>query len=82
MQGLFRILVFAQDIYALYDHQTVHTRASKRARRDDEPDEHFSEIFWAPTTTTAFTAAADTTGVLREYVLRNCCATYTLFPCS
>ena len=32
--------------------------------------------------TTAVTAAADTTGVLREYVLRNCCATYTLFPCS
>ena len=36
MQGLFRILVFAQEIYALYDHQTVHTRASKRARRDDK----------------------------------------------
>ena len=36
MQGLFRILVFAQEIYALCDHQTVHTRASKRARRDDK----------------------------------------------
>ena len=29
-------LVFAEEIYALYDHQTVNARASKRARSDDE----------------------------------------------
>jgi superfamily II DNA/RNA helicase len=134
-------LVFAQEIYALYDHQTVHVRASKRARSDDEssalasqtdtsaksvghpqqqplsqqqqmpqvcyenmcyvivvlhihcflphsvcgtvpgrlyscPKQCICPILWAPTTTTAFTAAADTTCVLREYMLRNCCAAY------